>query len=352
MNYLGDVRAPTRANGSAHIKRTMHGTPWSPATPRMLERAKAIIRMEATALERLSDCLDDQICVLADHIMSSSGMVVVSGVGKSRLVGEKISATLASTGTRSIALDPTDAIHGDLGRVRSGDTLLALSKSGETLEIKHLVHAIRQFDVPVAVMTGSSSSSLAQMADIVLSIGSLRETCALGLAPTTTTTAMMALGDALAIVIQERRGFTQRDFARLHPGGSLGRGLMRVCDYMWALDRVPIVTPETPLSRVLIMMCCASLMSKTAVVINDRAEIVGTITVERIRKAMEQGQNAELSDPVAQHMRGPAATIQEDASVADAEKIFLRYGEDLLPVTNRAERLVGVLPCQDIANAH
>ncbi|MES0057223.1 SIS domain-containing protein [Mesorhizobium sp. M0078] len=191
----------------------------------MLERARAIIRQEAAALESLSNSLDESICMLAASILSSTGIVVVCGIGKSRLVGEKISASLASTGTRSITLDPVDALHGDLGRVRAGDVILALSNSGETAELLQFIRAVRHLRVIVAAITGRACSSLAQAADVVLDIGLTQEACALGLAPTTSTTAMGAMGDALALILQEQRGFTRQDFARLHPSGSLGREL-------------------------------------------------------------------------------------------------------------------------------
>lgn len=189
----------------------------------MLRRAKQVIRLEAQALIHLAHRLDGQICAVADLILRSEGIVVVTGVGKSRLVGKKISATFASTGTRSITLDPTDALHGDLGRLRMGDLLLCISNSGETEELKRLATAARTFGVTIVAITGNAGSSLAQLSDFVLDIGSMPEACPLGLAPTTTSTAQMALGDALAMVLQERRGFTREDFARFHPAGKLAQ---------------------------------------------------------------------------------------------------------------------------------
>lgn len=352
MSSFAKTNAPSRGLLNAGARLATISASAGPAMPRMLERARAVIQFEAMALMRLSKTVDAQLCILANHILSSDGAVVVSGVGKSRLVGEKISATLASTGTPSIVLDPLDAIHGDLGRLRCEDTLLLLSKSGETEELIALIRAARRLDVAVAVMTASDMSSLAKMADVVLCIGSMQEACALGLAPTTTTTAMMALGDALAIVMQERRGFGRRDFAHLHPGGSLGRGLMRVRDFMCELDRVPVVTPDTPLSQVLTMMCGISMKSKTAVVVDARSRLLGTISANCICTAVTDGDQSELRSPVAKHMTRPIATIGEHDSVIDAERIFRQCGQELLPVMSGSDRLIGVLAGEAFAQLH
>ncbi len=192
-------------------------------SPLTLERAKDFIRVEASALSILAENLTGELCTAARTILSIDGKVVVSGVGKSQLVGEKISATLASTGTPSFTLDPTNALHGDLGRVSRGDAMLALSNSGETAELSRVVDIAKALPIMIIAITGDAESSLARQSDIVLDIGRTKEACPLGLAPTTSTTTMMALGDALALIILEQRGFTRDDFARLHPAGSLGK---------------------------------------------------------------------------------------------------------------------------------
>lgn len=193
----------------------------------MLEHAKSFIRIEATALTELAERLTNELCDAASEILDVRGKVVISGVGKSQLIGEKISATLASTGTPSHTLDPTDAMHGDLGRIGSDDILIALSNSGETLELMHVVNSAKCIPVKVISITGNAKSTLANLSDVVLDIGKVEEACPLGLAPTTSTTVMMALGDALALVLLEQRGFTHEDFARLHPAGALGKKLQR-----------------------------------------------------------------------------------------------------------------------------
>ncbi|TIP18394.1 MAG: KpsF/GutQ family sugar-phosphate isomerase [Mesorhizobium sp.] len=314
----------------------------------MLDRARTILRQEAAALEDLSNRIDQRICKLANYILTLSGVVIVCGIGKSRLVGEKISATLASTGTRSITLDPVDALHGDLGRVRPGDLILALSNSGETAEIMQLTCAVRQLPVIVALVTGRASSPLARAADVVLDIGSIEEACALGLAPTTSTTAMLALGDALALLVQERRGFSRHDFARLHPGGSLGRGMMRVREVMWPLESIPVLRPNTPLSIALLSICGASRRTGVAAIVGDRGKVTGLLTGEAIGRLVESGAAHDLSDPVERHMLHPTTWISGQASLDEAVQLFHRDGIDPVPVYDEQESFIGLIFRQDV----
>ncbi|MER9275098.1 KpsF/GutQ family sugar-phosphate isomerase [Mesorhizobium sp. M0643] len=314
----------------------------------MLERARAIIRQEAAALESLSSRLDENICVLADYILSATGIVVVCGIGKSRLVGEKISAILASTGTRSITLDPVDALHGDLGRVRAGDIILALSNSGETTELLQLIRAVRKLAVIVAAITGRANSSLAQAADVVLDIGLMQEAGPLGLAPTTSTTAMAAMGDALALILQERRGFTRHDFARLHPGGSLGRELMRVRDLMWPLESIPLFRPDAPLSLALLSMWRASRKLGVAVVVDERCNTIGILIGESIGRLTDRGATPDLSDPVELHMQPLLATISGHAFLDEAAQLFRHHEIELMPVHDDQGKFVGLISRQDV----
>ena len=341
MSLLGvDPSARGKAGALAGISRQ-----W------MLDRAREVIRDEAAALDALSARLNEQICVLADLILSSPGIVVVSGVGKSRLVGEKISATLASTGTRSIALDPLDALHGDLGRVGPGDIFLGLSNSGETRELKDLVRAVKTLPIAVAVMTGRATSSLALAADVVLDIGATQEACSLGLAPTTSTTVMMALGDALALILHEKRGFTRADFARVHPGGSLGKELMRVSDLMWPLESIPVLSPDTPLAQALVAMCRPSRVSGVAVVLGGRAALVGILTGTSIEDAFRRGEAPSLAERVDAHMQSPRGAVRDDASAQEAARAFRNHSEDMLPVEDRAGRFVGLLSRREVLPA-
>ena len=193
-----------------------------------LRLAREIVRSEAQALVGLADSLGDEFCQAAKLICDCRGSVIVSGMGKAGLVGQKITATLASTGTHSHFLHPAEAIHGDLGRVHADDVLLMLSYSGQTEEVTRLLPAIAELGVPLIAMTGRLDSPLAGAAEITLHLGAIREACPLGLAPSTSTTAMLALGDALALVVSRMKHFTADDFARFHPGGSLGLKLANV----------------------------------------------------------------------------------------------------------------------------
>ncbi|ESX84752.1 KpsF/GutQ family sugar-phosphate isomerase [Mesorhizobium sp. LNJC405B00] len=316
----------------------------------MLERARTIIRREAAALETLSNRIDEHICVLADYILCSTGAVVVCGIGKSRLVGERISAILASTGTRSITLDPVDALHGDLGRVCAQDIILALSNSGETAELLQLIRAVRQLPVIVAAITGRATSSLALAADVVLDIGPMQEACAFGLAPTTSATAMAAMGDALALVLQERRGFTRQDFARLHPGGSLGRELMRVRDLMWPLELIPVFRPDTPLSLALLSMCRASRKLGVAAVVGEGCKVVGILIGESIGRLVERGAIPDLNDPVERYMQQLFTTISGHALLDQAAQLFRRHEIELMPVHDDQDRFVGLISRHDVLN--
>ncbi|ODA93310.1 hypothetical protein BFX40_10800 [Mesorhizobium sp. SEMIA 3007] len=314
----------------------------------MLERARAIIRQEAAALEILSNRIDEHVCSLADYILSSTGIVVVCGIGKSRLVGEKISAILTSTGTRSITLDPVDALHGDIGRVRAGDVIIALSNSGETAELIHFIRAVRQLPVTVAAITGGANSSLAQVADFVVDIGPMQEACALGLTPTTSTIAMAAVGDALALILQERRGFTRQDFARLHPGGSLGWELMRVRDLMWPLEAVPVFGLDTPLSLALLSMCRAPRKLGVGAVLSERSKVVGILIAESLGRLVDCGATPDLNDPVKRHMQQPLTVISAHAFLDQAVQIFRQHEIEQLPVHDDQERFVGLISRQDV----
>jgi arabinose-5-phosphate isomerase len=200
-----------------------------PATPltkfEQLQYARSIIQLEAHALNQVASRMDAELCRATDCLFACEGSVVVTGMGKAGLVGQKIASTLASTGTPSHFLHPAEAVHGDLGQIHRRDVVLVLSQSGETEEVVRLLPSLHQFGTPIIAITRSATSTLGRQATVTLSLGPLSEACALGLAPSTSTTAMLAMGDALALVTSRMRGFGREDFARFHPGGSLGRQL-------------------------------------------------------------------------------------------------------------------------------
>ncbi len=219
-----------------------------------LAAARRVLRLEAEALRTMSDALDGSFTKALEILFAVTGRVVVTGMGKSGHVARKISATFASTGTPSHYVHPAEASHGDMGMITRSDAVLALSNSGETPELGDLVDYCRRFRIPLIALTGKPGSTLASNSDCALILPAVAEACPMGLAPTTSTTAMLAMGDALAVALLERRGFTTEDFQVLHPGGKLGRGLLRVDDLMHAGDELPLTGPDAVMSDVLLTM--------------------------------------------------------------------------------------------------
>jgi arabinose-5-phosphate isomerase len=249
--------------------------------------ARRVLRTEARALEILAEALDGAFAAAIDRLIAVEGRVVVSGIGKSGHVGRKIAATLASTGTPAFFVHPAEASHGDLGMVTAGDAVLALSNSGETPELSDIVAYTRRFQLPLIAMTGRRESSLADAADVALVLPRVAEACPMGLAPTTSTTLMLALGDALAVALLERRGFSAADFRVFHPGGQLGRRLLKVADLMHAGDAVPLVPVGMPMSEALLVMTAKSFGCVGAV--SEDGALLGIITDGDLRRHMNAG---------------------------------------------------------------
>jgi arabinose-5-phosphate isomerase len=332
-----------RSNGQVKKKLEVR----EPDVRKMLDRAREFLRIEARALHHLAQRLDGEVCAVANLILRSSGIVVVTGIGKSRLVGEKISATLSSTGTRSITLNPTDAMHGDLGQLRPEDILLCLSNSGETAELSKLVVAAKRLGVTVIAITGNGSSSLARMSDFVIDIGPIREACPLGLAPTTSTTAQMAVGDSLALVILEQRGFSHEDFARCHPAGSLGQRLMRVDEIMRSGDRLPLVSPATSIKVALLIMNATAGRPGAVVAIDSHGRLLGAFTQHELEPLIDQ-HDAVFGDAVGTVMRRDPPTIVPEASVEAALSLVQRTGYGHLVVVDDRQQVVGLMAASDI----
>ena len=252
-----------------------------------LARADRVLAVEASAIEGLRKKVDAGFGRAVDLLRAARGEVVVTGVGKSGLIGRKIASTLASTGTPAFFLHAGEGIHGDLGMVRRGDVVIALSNSGETEEIVRLLPMFQRMGLPVIALTGNPDSTLAKYADVVLDVGVPEEACSLGLAPTASTTATLAMGDALAVVLFEEKGFSEEDFARLHPGGALGRRLQTVADLMHTGDEVPIVPSEMPLKDALLVIS-AKRLGVTGVV-DGEGKLSGVITDGDVRRATQSG---------------------------------------------------------------
>jgi arabinose-5-phosphate isomerase len=318
------------------------------ATPRDLDVARSVLSMEAAGLHALAASLSVNFCHAVDLLARASGRVVVSGMGKSGLVGRKIAATFASTGTPALFVHPAEASHGDLGMIVPGDAVLALSNSGETAELADLVAHSRRFALPLVAITARAGSTLANAADIALTLPAAAEACPMGLAPTTSTTMQMALGDALAVALLTRRGFTAADFHQIHPGGRLGSKLRRVRDLMHLGDEVPLAPPDTPMDRALLLMTekrfgCLG-------VVDPAGTLIGIVTDGDLRRAM--GPDL-LSRRVSEVMTQSPRTIGADALAGEALHAMNAHERPItsLFVVDAAARPLGIVHIHDVLRA-
>lgn len=316
--------------------------------PSRLERAAEVLRIEMRAIAALQDHLGAAFEEAVARVLACEGMVVVTGMGKAGLVGAKLSATLASTGTPSLPLHPAEALHGDLGRIRAQDLVIALSNSGESDEIKALLPAVRRIGATVIAITGRPESALGRHADCVLDIGRATEACPLGLAPTASTTAMLALGDALAVVVQAERGFSKEDYARYHPAGSLGRRLMRVEEVMRSGEELPLVAPDTIVREVIVTMTRTPGRPGAALVVDAERRLLGIFTDGDLRRLLEGGATALLDQPVEQHMGREPKRVGPEALLEEGVRLLREHKKDQLPVVDAHDRAVGLLDVQDV----
>jgi len=280
--------------------------------PDDLAAARRVFTMEAEGLTGYAAALGHEFTDALDHLAAVTGRVIVTGIGKSGHIARKIAATLASTGTPAFFVHPAEASHGDLGMITPKDAVLALSNSGETHELADLLAYTRRFSIPLLAVTAQPKSSLAEMADVTLNLPAAAEACPLGLAPTTSTTVMLALGDALAVALLERKGFTADAFQVLHPGGQLGRNLLRVSDVMHRDDKIPLVDRKAPMSDALLVMTTRS-FGCIGVLQNDN-ELIGVITDGDLRRHMDG-----LLEKTAEDVMTPRPkTIRPNALAAEA----------------------------------
>ena len=311
-----------------------------------LAYAAEVLRHEAAALDGLIGRIDAATFGRAAAlVLACRGRVVVTGMGKAYLVGQKISATLASTGTPSHALHAGEALHGDLGRVVRDDVALVISNSGRTRESVELLGPLKKLGVGVIAMTGDRSSPLAENADVLLDIGNLDEACPLGLAPTTTTTAMLALGDALALTVQKHRNFTAEEFAFFHPGGSLGRKLLKVEEVMRRDARHAVVAADAPVMDAILAITNARAGSVT--VVDGGGRVLGIFTDGDLRRHLAQGKDV-ASLRVEELMTAGPVTIQQGKLASEAAHLIRERRIDELPVVDADGRAVGVVDIQDI----
>jgi arabinose-5-phosphate isomerase len=279
-----------------------------------LELARKVLRTEADAISRLVDRLDDRFLKSVELLFHCQGRVIVTGMGKSGIIARKIAATFSSTGTPAFFLHPAEAVHGDLGVIRSNDVVLALSSTGETAELLRLLETIRRLGATLIAMTGMASSTLARAADVVLDCSVDEEACPLNLVPTASTTATLALGDALAMTLLVERGFRQEDFAHLHPGGGLGKKLLKVESLMHPRAEAPLVTAGAPMREVVHEMTAKGL-GMTCVVTPD-LRLAGVITDGDLRRQMERP--GFLDQPASSIMSTSPATIGPDQLAVEA----------------------------------
>ena len=305
--------------------------------------------IEAHALQSLGARLDAVFVQAVQLLLATPGRVIVMGMGKSGHVGRKIAATLASTGTPSFFVHPAEASHGDLGMVTRGDLVLALSNRGESSEITVLLPMLKRQGVPLVAMTGGLQSSLARHADLVLDCSVEREACPLNLAPTTSTTVQLAMGDALAVALLDARGFRPEDFARSHPGGALGRRLLtHVRDVMRTGDQVPQVPPQVDFSTLMREMSAKGMGA--AAVVDDAGHPIGIFTDGDLRRRIEAG--VDLRGTRAQDiMHGNPRTIAVDALAADAAQLMEQHSITSVLVTDTQGVLVGVVHIGDLMRA-
>lgn len=308
--------------------------------------AQQVIKTEAEGINSLLDQLGPEFDRAVESILACPNRVIISGIGKSGIIGQKISATLNSTGTSSFFLHPVEALHGDLGLVDAKDVIIAISYSGETSELIHLMPTLQKRGVTTIVLTGSPNSTLANYADIVLSAAIPREACPLGLAPTTSTTAALVMGDALAVVLLDRKKFAASDFRRNHPGGSLGDRLkVLVKEVMLRGDNMPVVSEEQPLQEAIGVLNEKNLGA--VIVRSGEDRVSGIITDGDIRRlVISREKPFELK--VADIMTKNPKTIDEDLLAADALSIMQRHEVTVLPVCNKDSRLTGILHLHDL----
>ena len=315
----------------------------------VLRLAHDTLDIEAAAVLGLKGRLGDDFVRAVSLLLAVDGRVVVMGMGKSGHVGRKLAATLASTGTPAFFVHPAEASHGDLGMIQRGDAVLAISNSGEVDELTVLLPLVKRLGVPLVAMTGHTGSTLARHADVVLDSGVAKEACPLNLAPTASTTAQLALGDALAVALLDARGFRTEDFARSHPGGALGRRLLtRVLDIMRRGDDVPRVTPAASFSELMREMTRKGLGASA--VADAEGGVLGIFTDGDLRRLVETGRDLRALT-AGDVMRGQPRTIRDDALAAEAAKLMEQHRITVLLAVDADGRLAGALNSNDLMRA-
>jgi arabinose-5-phosphate isomerase len=313
------------------------------------EKAKEVIRKEAEAVALLEKKIDENFVRAVELILKSKGRVIVTGIGKSGIIGKKIAATLTSTGTAAFFLHPTEGIHGDLGMVQKNDVVIAITKSGGTDEVYQLIPLFKRLGVPIITFTGSPSSQVAEKSDVVIDVSVDQEACGNNLVPTSSTTAALVMGDALAIALLDERHFSSEDFALLHPGGHLGRKLLlKVSDIMHTGDEIPMVSEETDMKQVILEM--TSKRMGTTTVVNQKGQLVGIFTDGDLRRLVERTDEM-FSLKAGQVMTKDPKTIDGDELAAKALNLMEFHSITSLVITNGKRQPTGIVHLHDILKA-
>jgi arabinose-5-phosphate isomerase len=328
--------------------RTRSSAPLAANEVDVVRYGREIVAVEARALAELVGRIDRSFFAAVSLILETRGSVIVTGMGKAGLIGQKLAATFASTGARAHFLHPAEAFHGDLGRVHRDDVVLVLSQSGETAEVLQLLPAFRSLGVKLIAMTASADSTLGRASAIVLPLGRLDEACSLGLAPSTSTTVMLALGDALALVVSRLRGFGAEDFARFHPGGALGRRLSVVDDHMRPLEQCRLADVNLTVRQVVLSATRPGRRTGAVMLLDEAGCLAGLFTDSDLVRVIEQREGAALDQPVRAVMAAAPATVPTGSRMTAAIEILTQRHFSELPVVDRQRRPVGMIDVTDV----
>lgn len=320
--------------------------PFSPE--RQLQYAAEVVRIEARALLSFADRLGPSFCEAIDLIRKTQGSVLVTGMGKASIIAQKIAATFASTGTVSHFIHPAEAIHGDLGRIRSTDTMVILSQSGETAEIVELLGPLEELGPNTIAVTRGHDSTLGRAADVVLELGPLQEACPLGLAPTTSTTVMAALGDAMALAVSRMRAFSARDFVRFHPGGSLGRRLTTVESRMRPLANCRIAKDSLSIREVFLKVSIPGRRTGAIMLVDEGGKLTGIFTDSDLARLFENRRESDLDKPIRIAMTREPCSCPAGAMLSDAVEIMAERRISELPVVDENSVPVGMVDVTDV----
>jgi len=314
-----------------------------------LEYARSVIEAEADAIRSVVHIVDASFARAVEMIFNCEGSCIVSGIGKAGIIAQKISATMASTGTPSHFLHPAEAVHGDLGRLRKDDIVMVLSYGGETDEITRLINLVKQLEIKLIALTGQGDSTLAMHSDVVLCMGKMSEACPLGVAPSVTTACMLAVGDAIAFTVMKARNFSVEDYVRFHPGGSLGANLMTVEQSMMFKpgEKLPLATVDDTIKQLLEKTGDVKRHGAVMVIDND-GRLAGIVTDADLRRLMTKHGHKALDLKAGKVMTAGCKKIRVDALAAEATAIFHKYRIDELPVVDADNRPIGLIDVQDI----